>query len=492
MKTEKRISRREQICEDLISRIRNEEWTHGARLPSLDAMCKEYKVSMITIIGAVRMAEEKGFIETRQGSGTYVKWRSEDVFFPFAKRNGRKIEVTHTLLSPTPLARFVAQQLAECFMKVYTDIRIRFQEIQISRDREDPYIQRIANGDMPCSGEFYWHAIYARLDALLPLEELPGFESLQAALLPQALYRTRNAAGELRCHAIYQNLGLPAHVLVNRQWMNAIGVSLPEKIFNWSQLFRMLRHSGDRNAPAGMYAGALQVPHEWHGVKCYLELMGQGVLGGNYDFTSSDTMERIVCSESALNALENLQEFLSIRPGAILLGKPNENFAIGRVGILPYAASWTHHLLSTMNAEWETVAGTLPAIAPETACHSFYSGFSIGIFRDGIRSREQLTATWNWIKFLLSRQAQELGSQSMTLTVRRDATPYIAEVNPKICDLANRILQKAVPQPDFVGMRRVFSDISPTLATFLHGELTAAQCLEKLRKAVRRRNLCPR
>lgn len=485
MKTEKRVTRREKVCEELIRRIRNEEWTHGMRLPSFEELRREYKVSMITVIGAVRLAEEKGFVETRQGSGTYVKWRREDMFFPFVKREGRRIEVTYALFSPSPLSRFVTQQLAECFMKVYTDVNVRLVEIKASRHQSDPYIQRISDGDVPCCGEFFWHAIYAKLDALFPLDELPGFAALQQDLLPQALYKTRGASGEPRCHAIYQYFGLPSHTLVNKRWLNALEISLPAKVFNWAQIFRMLRRSNRKNAPAGIYAGAIQQPNAWHGVKCYLEMMGQNVFNNGYDSISNDTVERILLSESALNALENLREFLSIHPGGILFGRPSENFAVGRVGILPFASSWSHHLLSTMNTEWESVPGTLPAILPETVYRPFRSGFSVGIFRDGIRSREQLLGTWNWIKFLLCRQAQELWSQTMTLTVRRDGVPYLAEVNPAVCELTKNILEKSVPQPDFVGMRRLFSDLSPVLCAFLRKELNAPQCLEKLRNVVR-------
>ena len=88
------------------------------------------------------------------------------------------------------------------------------------------------------------------------------------------------------------------------------------------------------------------------------------------------------------------------------------------------------------------------------------------------------------MKFLLSRQAQELGSQTMTLTVRQDAAPYLEEVNPEVCKLTKKILKNAVPQPDFVGMRRVFSDLSPILRAFLRREFDAQQCLAKLRNVV--------
>ena len=59
MKTGKQITQREKLCESLIRRIQNEEWAHGTRLPSFDALRREYKVSLITVIGAVRLAEER-------------------------------------------------------------------------------------------------------------------------------------------------------------------------------------------------------------------------------------------------------------------------------------------------------------------------------------------------------------------------------------------------------------------------------------------------
>lgn len=479
----KKTTRKQHIFEDLARRIRNEEWGFGVRLPTREELAAEYSVSKITVIGALKLLEEENLIEKRQGSGSYVKWRRDNMFFPFLQDNHvRKIEVVHSLLAATPLYRFVMRQLAECFMKTYPDVRIRFLDTPASIRQEDPYIQKIVNADMPCCGEFFWHAIYAKLNALLPLENLPGFQTLADELVPQAFYRTSDASGEMHYHAVLQNLDLPNFILINRTWQDSLGLSLPEKDATWPQLFRMIRRSaGMKN---GMYAAAFSLPQAWHAVKSYLEMMCQGIPQDSYAPNTPALISEILECKTALPALEILEELVSAAPERIKLNQPHEYFAIGKVGILPSASSYTMQLLSTMNSRIVRRCSAFPAIAPVPAYHPFYSGFSMGIFRDGIHSPEQLDAAWSWIKFLFCKQAQELCSQSMNLPVRRDAVPFLAEVCPDVFDLSVQMLEKSRSQPDFVGMRRSFSDLGNSIRALLLRKIKPKQCLEQMRLAV--------
>lgn len=480
----KKKTLKQRIFEDLTRRIKNEEWHFGARLPTREELGQEYSVSKITIIGVLEMLEEENLIEKRQGSGSYVKWRRENIFFPFLRDDRvRTVEVTHSLLGATPLYRFVMQQLAECFMKTYTDVRIRFLYTTASAQQEDPYIQKIVNADMPCCGDFFWHAIYAKLNALLPLENLPGFQTLVNELLPQAFYRTSDASGEMHCHAVYQYLGLPNFMIIDRQWQDLLGLNIPDNGITWSRFFRMIRHSA--GVKSGMYAAALPLPHAWHSVKFYLEMMSQGCPDGSYDPNSPAFISEILNSGTALTALELLEELVSIVPERIKLNQENEYFAIGKVGMLPFASSWTLHLLNTMNSCTVKRYCMFPAIPPVPVYRPFYSGFCIGIFRDGIHSPEQLDAVWNWVKFLFCKQAQELCSQSMTLPVHKEAHPFIAEVYPDVFKLTMQILKKTRPQPDFVGMRRSFSDFGHPIRSLLLRKIKARQCLEQMRKTLR-------
>lgn len=61
-----------QIANRMRRRIREREWQVGSKLPSLEKLCDEFSVSLITIRKAVEVLESEGLLERRHGSGTFV------------------------------------------------------------------------------------------------------------------------------------------------------------------------------------------------------------------------------------------------------------------------------------------------------------------------------------------------------------------------------------------------------------------------------------
>jgi len=288
---------------------------------------------------------------------------------------------------------------------------------------------------------------------------------------------------ESRFHAIYLYLGLPSFILLNEKWIRELNMEIQEKTLSWPQIFRLLRHARQLRRK-NTFAGALPLPHAWHGIKYYLEIMGQDVLSKSYDPNSGKSIYDIIFSDSAQKALCYLEKFITTVPGGIKLDKGDEYFALGKVGILPFSSSWSLQLQETLNHGMPIMPCEFPGLDAGKAYRPFYSGFSVGIFRDGISSEEQLLAAWNWLKFLFCTHSQEIASQAMNLLVREDAVPHLAVTNPNVYQSMKQVLKRAVPQPDFVGMRRVFSSLSSPLRLFLTQKDTAEQCLSKMRAAI--------
>lgn len=63
----------EQIKEDILSKIENNVYSCGQRLPSERRLSEDYKVSRVTIRQAISNLVSEGILERRIGSGTYVK-----------------------------------------------------------------------------------------------------------------------------------------------------------------------------------------------------------------------------------------------------------------------------------------------------------------------------------------------------------------------------------------------------------------------------------
>lgn len=78
----------ETAAESIRAEIRNSRWVVGERLPNEAALSTMLSVSRGTIREAVRVLVSQGYLETRQGSGTYLKSSIEaPVAFDMARRS---------------------------------------------------------------------------------------------------------------------------------------------------------------------------------------------------------------------------------------------------------------------------------------------------------------------------------------------------------------------------------------------------------------------
>jgi GntR family transcriptional repressor for pyruvate dehydrogenase complex len=73
-----------KVLNELTSRIENEVWKPGQKLPSLSALATEFSVGVSTMREAMRILEDKGYIAIEHGRGMYVRsrnqWKAEHAF----------------------------------------------------------------------------------------------------------------------------------------------------------------------------------------------------------------------------------------------------------------------------------------------------------------------------------------------------------------------------------------------------------------------------
>ncbi len=70
-----------RVFKTLEQRIKEQHYAPGHRLPSEDALCREFRVSRMTIRQAVGGLVERGLVTRRRGSGTYVGAHGETPAF---------------------------------------------------------------------------------------------------------------------------------------------------------------------------------------------------------------------------------------------------------------------------------------------------------------------------------------------------------------------------------------------------------------------------
>ncbi|MCZ7376568.1 winged helix-turn-helix domain-containing protein [Micromonospora sp. WMMC250] len=62
----------EQVIDDVSASIRSGTLKPGDKLPSIAELCAQYDASATPIRYALRILDERGWIETHQGKGSFV------------------------------------------------------------------------------------------------------------------------------------------------------------------------------------------------------------------------------------------------------------------------------------------------------------------------------------------------------------------------------------------------------------------------------------
>ena len=62
----------EQVIDDVTASVRSGQLKPGDKLPSIAELCEQYKASATPIRLALRILDERGWIEVHQGRGSFV------------------------------------------------------------------------------------------------------------------------------------------------------------------------------------------------------------------------------------------------------------------------------------------------------------------------------------------------------------------------------------------------------------------------------------
>ena len=64
-----------QVIEELRRRIESGEYPPGSLLPSEHQLTEEFQIARPTVVRALRVLRQDGWIETQQGKGSFVRGR---------------------------------------------------------------------------------------------------------------------------------------------------------------------------------------------------------------------------------------------------------------------------------------------------------------------------------------------------------------------------------------------------------------------------------
>lgn len=110
----------EQITRQLKEQILQGKLEQGSILPSIRALAKELKVSIITVKRAYEELEQEGFVETTPGKGTYVSMDNRERL-----REIRMSQIEEKLEEVVTSAKNIGmnlEDLIECITLIYEEV----------------------------------------------------------------------------------------------------------------------------------------------------------------------------------------------------------------------------------------------------------------------------------------------------------------------------------------------------------------------------------
>lgn len=135
----RRVSVVDSLVEEMTRKILGGEWPPGTALPSLRQFAASAGVSMLTVREAVRTLQARGWVETRQGIGTFVLEPEAGGFVPWQLGASdvaeyRELVEAREAIEATVIA-LAARRRTAAELAVLTDLADRMAAARTDRDR---------------------------------------------------------------------------------------------------------------------------------------------------------------------------------------------------------------------------------------------------------------------------------------------------------------------------------------------------------------------
>jgi ABC-type glycerol-3-phosphate transport system substrate-binding protein len=467
-----------RIKSDIINRITNGELQLNDKLPTETELCDHYKAGRNTVRDALRELADAGIIRRIHGSGSYIERDNveedyEDIFSHITQ--SPKVTISFGVLNPAPEYEMLLKTMAGIFSIENPGSKVKIIKIHSSDDRfGDPYLSRISANNLPTVGEFFMYANYAKLDALMPMEQLPEFERLENSVIPQCLYPTVNSSGDQHIHAIA--IKLNARILmINADLALEAGLDPANPPVNWNELEQWAEVLGEftKKSKPGCYGIFSGIPSGWHCVIGNLPYLRDGSIPYK---NSLDGLIEMIQAPRCLTGLKFLHKINQV--GNPVPGDDGmQQFALGRVGIFITGAISAMAINLNSFDQFTLKTVEIPTPATNLPEKSVMGNFSLGIFRSAVNNDTELKVAWDWIRFLFRKKHQYLLSANLTIPALKNIPSPVQKYSPEINQVLTTAIESSIPQFDFAGVREALACFGTEMRHAIHGKITPEQCI---------------
>lgn len=475
-----------RIKSDIVNRIASGELKKGDRLPSENKLAGQFGVSRITVIGALKELAAEGVIKKIRGSGSYIESENvaedyEELFVHVSRPPDT--EISFGMYNPSPQYEQLIKTLAGLFQLENPDIKVNPVAIPFSvTPQNDAFLIKIASGTAPYVAEFFIHADYSAINALYPLENMPGFDELAASLRPQCIFPTPDADGNQHIHALAFKINTRL-VFANSRMLRDAGLNPEVESIDCRTLKDWVAAMGKYTEASGSgdFGFMMSRPESWRSIVGYLPyLWGRNDPPFENSLAGFMKMLRTPGCESGVNYLARL-----MRSGNLAPFNGMDMFAMGKVALLPSCGLWPLVLRGFMADKFRIKTYAIPSVNDDSAASSVLGNYCLGIFRSSIRSKQELDASWKWIRFLFRRRSQFAMTYDFSLPALKALPSQLDKYFPEISDICYASAKASTPQFDFKNIRSAFNIFAGELKQCFTGKASAKKCiantLERLR-----------
>lgn len=467
-----------RIRNHIVSRINSGELKKDQRLPSERELADQFNVSRITIVGALRELAESGIIRKIRGSGSYINCssvdtdESEEMFGAFFTTP--KVIISHGMLICPPKTFFIMKTLAALFRLENPEIKVEVKMLNPEgyNGQDDPYLRLIGAGTPPTTGDFFFHSDYSSLNALYPLEHMPGYDNLVERLHPGMTLPTVDASGYFHTHAIALKLSTRS-CAVNVDFLRSAGITeLPEQLTydildDW-----MPRLGSYAKKHPGTYGACFSIPDAWHNVVGNFPFLWGDATGLG---TDSDSFLKMLSGARCIEGLRRLRQWYKTSFPAGM--NQRAQFLMGNIGINLSDVISTWLVEKNLNLGLNARYYQMPTPPGLDSAVTVLGNFSVGIFRGGVKSEDELDAAWKWLKFLFQKRTQYQLCMDYEIPAVKDVKSSIMNL-PEEYRNAMTLQCNAHPQFDFKNIRAALSIFGKELRPCILGEIEPEICVE--------------
>lgn len=133
------MAKYEVVAKDIISRIKQNEFETTLKLPTEDEMIEYYQVSRNTVRSALKLLTSQGIIFSRQGSGFYIRQRSNSNSISITGTNGLTYDFPNSTFSNYVISVDLIEadeKLAKKMMCEPGDLIYRCKRLRILDDKK--------------------------------------------------------------------------------------------------------------------------------------------------------------------------------------------------------------------------------------------------------------------------------------------------------------------------------------------------------------------